>query len=183
MRSVFHLEILLRTKSLHGTGQGKMETCPTFWRNPTLSVNGISSLEDGIRLTKGVADRPSAICSWKIKLIRHRTAPIRTTFKRSQPIAHTQNTSDVSGVAVRVPATGVDDGLGALKVALTIEQTEDDQAVIGNDVAVSAIFVVAVLLGQFCARRVPIPALPGMPISNIGNQAVDDRASRNKSDC
>src|SRR5262245_49667617 len=122
-----------------------MKTCPSFWPNPFLSANGIGSLEDEICLAQRIADRPAAIRRGKVESIRHRTAPIGTALKGGQSVAHTQDTANVASVTVGVPSAGVDDRLCTLKVALTIEQAQDDQAMIRNDVAVAAIFIIAIM--------------------------------------
>src|SRR5688500_2423605 len=128
-----------------------MEMRPFFWRNPFFPANGVGCLKNKICLTKSITDCPAAIRRWKIELIRHRAAPIGTALKSSQSVAPTHNTASVAGVTVGVPAAGVDDGLCALEVALAVEQTEENQAVIWDDMAVAPVFVVAVMSGEFCA--------------------------------
>src|SRR5688572_27266545 len=182
MSCVFHFQVIRGAKSLHRTGQGKMETRPAFWRNPFLPANGVGNLKNIISLTQSITDRPAAIRRWKIEPISHRTAPIGTTIKSSQSVAHTQNTANISGVAIGIPATSVDDGLRAVEIALAVEQAENNQAVIWNDVAVAGIFVVAVMDGEFCTRGIPIMAVSGMPGSNICDQAIDDRIGGNETD-
>src|SRR5688572_7734690 len=122
MRCVFHFQMILSAKSMYRTRQGKMEPRTTFWSRPFLAANGVGNLNDEIRLTKRITDRPSAIRSWKIESISHRTAPIWSTLKGSQSVAHAQNTANVARVTVSVPATGVDDSLRAVEVTLAVEQ-------------------------------------------------------------
>ena len=139
-------------------------------------------LEDEIRFPKRIADRPSAIGCRKIKLIRHRTAPIEIALKSSQSVAYPKNTAHVASIAIGVPATGVDDGLCKVEVALAVEQAENHQAVIWNDMAVAAILVIAVLRGEFCTGSVPILTIRGMPGSNVRDQTIDDRITGNEGD-
>src|SRR5215217_8927230 len=182
MRCVFYFHLFLRTKALHRTRQGEMKTRPTFRRNPMPPMNGVCSCEKEIALTQSIADRATAIRRRKIEPIRHRTPPIGTTFERDQPISYTQNTTNVARVTVGVPAAGVDDGLCTMEVALAVEQPEQDQTMIRDNVAVASIFIVPIMACQFCATRVPILAIHRMPSSNIGDQAIDNRIDRNKSD-
>src|SRR5687768_3433055 len=102
-----------------------METCFSFWGNPFRPANRVSNLKNEIRLTKGITNRSASIRRWKIELISHRTAPIGTTFKSSQSVAHTQNTSNIAGITVGVPPGGIDDSLCAVEVSLAVEQAEN----------------------------------------------------------
>src|SRR5689334_842486 len=98
-------------------------------------------------------------------------------------MADAQNTADIARITVGIPAAGVDDFLCKVEITLAVEQAENYQAVIGYDVAVSAISVVAIPLSELCARRVPIPAIHGVPVSKISDQARNDRIRGNEPHC
>src|ERR1044071_1610706 len=164
MSCIFHFHRILRAKSLYGTRQGKMKTGSSFWRNPFLPAHRVSNLKDEIRLMQSIADRPATLRGGKIESIRQGTAPVGAALKSSQTVSYPQNAANIPGVTVSIPAAGVDDHLRALEVALAIEQAQDDQAVIGNDVTVAAIFVITIGSGEFRTRGIPILLVSSMPI-------------------
>src|SRR6476469_5277348 len=122
MRCIFYFVLILRTESLHGTGQRKMESCSLFLGKPLFVVKSIGGLKDKICLAQGIADRPAAVGARKIKLLCNRTAPIQVTFKSRQSVTHSQNAANTAGITVCVPARSVENCLGAVKVTLAIQQ-------------------------------------------------------------
>src|ERR1041385_7705970 len=121
MRCIFYFMLILRTESLHRTGQGKMKSCSLFWGSPFFAAKSMGGLKDEICLAQGIADRPTAIRTGKIKLICNRTAPIQITFESSQAVTHAKNAANIAGVTVRVPSRSVDNHLGAVELALAIQ--------------------------------------------------------------
>src|SRR5690349_17614907 len=156
MRCIFYFVLILRTESLHRTRQGKMKSCSAFWGKPFFAAKSIGVLKDEICLAQGIADRPTSIRTRKIKLICNRTAPIQITFESSQAVTHSENAANIAGVTVGVPPRSVDNCLSAVELSLAIQQAQDDQAMIRNDVTVAAIFIVAIMSGEFCSGCVPI---------------------------
>src|SRR5512139_3247325 len=105
-----------------------METSATLGGSPGLPAQGIRRFQDEIRLAQGVADCPAAICSWEIKPVGNRAAPIGSAIKSGQSIAHAQDAADISGIAVSVPAAGVDDGLPQAEISPAVKQAQDHQS-------------------------------------------------------
>ena len=60
-----------------------------------------------------------------------------------------------------------------------VEQRQDDQRVVGHDVAVAAVLVVAVLLGdQLAGRRASRPSSLGVPLADVVDQRGGSAQSR-----
>ena len=76
--------------------------------------------------------------------------------KRGQAVRDAEQAADVAGVAVGVPAGGVDDHQRLLEIAVAVQQGVDDQRVVGHHVAVAAVLVVAVVGGDPLPRLAPV---------------------------
>ena len=159
-----------------------MELGAAFRRQRLLAGKAASHVDDVHRFAGAVADRPAAVGRRQVDAVGHRTAPVEslleTCLDPGQPLLDPQETADVARVAVGVPAAGVDDLERLGEVALAVEQRQDDQAVVGDHVAVAAVLVVAVALGEPFPVGAPV-AVPGVPAAQVGDHSGDDGPGRN----
>ncbi len=94
-----------------------------------------------------------------------------------EPEHDAEQAADVAGVAVGVPARGVDDRLRPREVVGRVEHGHDHQRVVRHDVAVARIPVVAVaVLDQLPGRR-PVRVGP-VPAANVADQPGDQAIGR-----
>src|SRR5690242_5318932 len=150
-----------------------MKTRSIFGRHPLFIMDGMSCSKNEICFADRVAYGPPAIGRGKIELVRDRGAPIGAALKRCQAIAHAQNAANIGSVTIGIPAARVDNGLRFAEIALTVKQTENDQPVVRNNMAVAAILVIAIMSGELGAGRMPIRGVCDMPVADVGNEPVD----------
>ena len=87
--------------------------------------------------------------------------------------------ADVGRVAVGVPARGVDDALRLEEVVPGVAPRHDHERVVGNHVAVAAVFPVAVLLEDAVVGSAPV-AVRARPGANVPMDLRDDRIGRER---
>src|SRR3990172_8653409 len=110
-----------------------MEARAGFGRNARLAGQGPPNIGYANGFRGGVADRPPPVDRRQIEAVGDRPAPVGSGLDSLEAILDPEQTAQIAGVAVRVPAAGVDDRERLPEVILAVKQPEVDEAVIGDD--------------------------------------------------
>ena len=149
-------------------GQGEVETGTALGADRLLTGQVAADVDDAIRFRNRVGDASPAIGRREVEPVRHRAAPVGSHIQARQAVLDAEQAAQVPGVAVGVPARGVHDPEGLLEIVVAVEQREDDQAVIGNHVAVAAVDVIAVVFDERLPGFAPV-GFAGVPRTNIAD--------------
>ncbi len=133
-----------------------------------------SGVDDANRFGDRVGDGAASVGSREIHPVRHRSTPVIAALKRGEPVPDPEQAADIGGVAVGIPAAGVDDHLAAVEVAIAVEQRVDDEGVVRHHVAGAAPFVVAIFRGDQFASLAPI-RFGGVPGADVVDHRCDHR--------
>ena len=158
------------SEALRASGRGEMElraVLPRRQRRETREAP--PEVDEACADAHGVVDRASPVGGGDQHPVGERPPPVlpRLDAFEAEHCAH--ETSDVAGVAVRIPAGSADDRLSQRKIVGGIENRHDHQGVIGYDVAIARIFVVAVMRLDLASCVAPV-RISAPPLPNVGDQ-------------
>ncbi len=174
-------QIVIDEKALHRPGELKVISCAVFDQRPlqTCEIAPDSGHTQGRR--RGIGHCPSRIRSGHHHPVSHRATPIYACIQASQTVSNPQNAAHIARIAVRIPARRVDNSHRTAEISVAIQQRHNDHGVIGHNVAVASVAVIAVTLCDTIKGVVPA-GIHGMPFPHVGNDPIDQRVVRNQPD-
>ena len=173
---------LVATEALHGAGVGEVVARAALGRGEGAAGERMAGAQDAVRLRHGVAHAAAAVGARQIADVGHRAAPVRPGVDALEAKLDAQQTAQIAGVAVGVPAGRVDDLEPFLEVVVAMQQGMHDQAVVRHHVAVAAVLVVAVVGLDLGEGGAPVVAVAGVPAANVADHAVQHAVRGNLRD-
>ena len=166
VRAVVH-HALVAGEALHRAGHREVVAGAGLRRVEAAAGQRVAHAGDAHRLGDGIAHAAAAVRARQIADVRHRAAPIRPGIDALEPVLDAEQTAEVAGVAVRIPARGVDDLERLLEVVVAVQQGVNDQAVVGHHVAVATVLVIAVVGLDLAEGGPPVVAVGGVPAADV----------------
>ena len=156
-------------EALHGARKREVVASAALGRIEGAIGQRVAHAGDARGLGDGIADAAAGIGAWQIADVRNRPAPIGTGVDAGQAVLDAEQAAEIAGVAVGVPAGGVDDLQRLAEVVVAVQQAMHDQAVVRHHVAVAAVLVVAVVGLDLGEGGAPVRAVLGVPFANVGD--------------
>src|SRR5262249_25947106 len=126
-------------EALNAAGEVEVEAGAVLWGDGRLVGEGAAGVDDVEGLDRGVGDGAAAVGGGEVEAVGDRAAPVVVAGEGAETVFDAEEAADVAGVAVGVPAGGVDDHQRCAEVVLAVEEGVDDEGVVGDHVAVAAV--------------------------------------------
>ena len=173
---------LVATEALHGAGVREVVARAAFGRGELAAGQRVAGADDAVGLRHRIAHPAAAVGAGQIADVGHRAAPVRAGVDAVEAMLDAEQTAEVAGVAVGVPAGRVDDLERLLEVVVAVQQGMHDQAVVRHHVAVAAVLVVAVVGLDFGEGGAPVVAVAGVPATDVADHAMQHAVGGNLRD-
>ena len=170
--------VALGHESLDAAGKGEVELRAVLRRRERREAGELKPETGDIAGDPhGVVDRIAPVAGRDQRAVGKRAAPVGAALETLEPMHDPDQAADIAGIAIRVPPCGVHDRHRLVEIAARIDQGEQDQGVVGHDVAIARIFVVAVVVLDLLPRVAPVGQF-GAPCPHVPDERGDQRVRR-----